>query len=160
MCSQARIAASRSNGRKSRGPRTAAGKSTARLNALRHGLYAATPLDVTPAPRVARLAKAICGDDPNPELLEQALIMAENRDLLDRVRAARIAAIERELAKIKKDNQKNDETDGGNERGAADPETREPTSAREMQELEAEMDACKAMLRAPLIRLERLERQV
>ena len=108
MSSQARVAASRSNGGKSGGPRTAAGKSTARLNALRHGLYAITTSDLTLAPRVERIAKGICGDDPNPALFEQALIIAENQVLLARVRKARIAAFEQRVD----ENTKNDRIDG------------------------------------------------
>jgi hypothetical protein len=42
MTSESKIAANRRNGRKSRGPRTAAGKSIASRNALRHGFAAAT----------------------------------------------------------------------------------------------------------------------
>jgi hypothetical protein len=44
MSSQARINASRANGRKSRGPKTAAGKAISSQNALRHGLVASTIL--------------------------------------------------------------------------------------------------------------------
>jgi len=40
MTSERQIAANRLNGRKSRGPRTTAGKSTASRNAVRHGLAA------------------------------------------------------------------------------------------------------------------------
>ena len=42
MSSRAKIAASRANGRKSRGPRTPAGKSNSSCNAFRHGLAAVT----------------------------------------------------------------------------------------------------------------------
>ena len=52
-----------------------------------------TQHDVTLAPRVERIAKCICGDDPNPALSEQALIVAEKQVLLARVRAAPIASI-------------------------------------------------------------------
>ncbi len=97
MSSFARIAASRSNGRRSRGPRTAAGKSVARRNAVRHGLSAIKLRDLADGERIARLADRICGDDPDPLLRQQALIIAENQVMLARVRAARIAAIEQEL---------------------------------------------------------------
>jgi hypothetical protein len=158
MSSQARVAASRSNGGKSGGPRTTAGKSTARLNALRHGLYAITNSDLTLAPRVERIAGRLCGDDPNPLLHEQALIIAEKQVLLARVREARIAAIEKRLADIKKVNKENDKIDRCDERGSVDAEAREPTGAREMHGVEAELEF-EAMWCAPLSRLERLERR-
>ena len=94
MISHARAEASRSNGRKSRGPRTAAGKSCASRNALRHGLAALT---YKPGlfPEIERIAKAICNGDTNPLLFEQALVIAENEMVLRCVSVERIAAIER-----------------------------------------------------------------
>jgi hypothetical protein len=94
MISHARAEASRSNGRKSRGPRTAAGKSCASRNALRHGLAALT---YKPAlfPEIERIAKAICNGDTNPLLFEQALVIAENEMVLRCVCVERIAVIER-----------------------------------------------------------------
>jgi hypothetical protein len=94
MISPARAEASRSNGRKSRGPRTAAGKSCASRNALRHGLAALT---YKPGlfPEIERIAKAICNGDTNPLLFEQALVIAENEMVLRCVSVERIAAIER-----------------------------------------------------------------
>jgi hypothetical protein len=154
MSSQARIVASRSNGRKSSGPRTTAGKSTARLNALRHGLYAMTQRDVTLAPRVARIAKEICGDDPNPALLEQALIVAENQVLLARVREARIAAFEQRLD----ENTKNDRIDGCNEPGSVDGQPRNPTRQMRTVQPEIEFEAMRHAL-TTFSRLERLERR-
>jgi hypothetical protein len=95
MTSQAQIAANRGNGRKSRGPRTAACKSRASLNALRYGLAAITRRNPVLSPLIERIASAICADDQNPLLLEQALMIAENEIVLIRVRAERVAAIER-----------------------------------------------------------------
>jgi hypothetical protein len=94
MISRARAEASRSNGRKSRGPRTAAGKSCASHNALRHGLAAFTYKPAAFA-EVERIAKAICNGDTNPLLFEQALVIAENEMVRRCVRVEAIALIER-----------------------------------------------------------------
>ena len=94
MISRAKAEASRNNGRKSRGPRTAAGKSCASHNALRHGLAALTYKPAAFA-EVERIAKAICNGDTNPLLFEQALVIAENEMVLRCVRVEAIALIER-----------------------------------------------------------------
>ena len=94
MISRARAEASRSNGRKSRGPRTAAGKSCASHNALRHGLAALTHKPAAFA-EVERIAKAICNGDTNPLLFDQALVIAENEMVRRCVRGEAIAMIER-----------------------------------------------------------------
>ena len=94
MISRAKAEASRSNGRKSRGPRTAAGKSCASHNALRHGLAALTYKPAAFA-EVERIAKAICNGDTNPLLFEQALVIAENEMVRRCVRVEAIALIER-----------------------------------------------------------------
>src|ERR1700737_175837 len=95
MISQKKIAANRSNGRKSRGPRTAAGKASASRNALRHGLVTITQRNPALFPEIERMAKALCAGDKNPFLFEQALTIAENQLILQCVRAERVAAIER-----------------------------------------------------------------
>ena len=94
MISRARAEASRNNGRKSRGPRTAAGKSCASHNALRHGLAALTYKPAAFA-EVERMAKAICNGDTDPLLFEQALVIAENEMVRRCVRVEAIALIER-----------------------------------------------------------------
>jgi hypothetical protein len=94
MISRARAEASRSNGRKSRGPRTAAGRSCASHNALRHGLAALTYKPAAFA-EVERIAKAICNGDTNPLLFDQALVIAENEMVRRCVRGEAIAMIER-----------------------------------------------------------------
>jgi hypothetical protein len=94
MISRARAEASRNNGRKSRGPRTAAGRSCASHNALRHGLAALTYKPAAFA-EVERIAKAICNGDTNPLLFEQALVIAENEMVRRCVRVEAIALIER-----------------------------------------------------------------
>jgi hypothetical protein len=97
MTSRERIAASRRNARGSRGPRTAAGKSRVAHNALRHGLYAIKLRDPALASRIEAVAMKLCAGDASPLLREQAMIIAENHVLLERVRAARLDAIERRL---------------------------------------------------------------
>jgi ribosomal protein L19E len=140
MTSRARIASNRSNGRKSRGPRTAAGKSSASLNALRHGLAAITHSDSALPPKIACIAKTLCGDDPNPLLLEQALIIAENEVMLQRVRAARVAAIEQRL-----------------QRNSAPMQARETThDARQPEAIELKNEL--AAMRDAMPELDRLER--
>jgi len=97
MSSPARLAANRSNARRSSGPRTAAGKSKAKRNALRHGLSAVTVVDTMLAPRIEAIVRRLCGANANPLLREQALIVAENHVLLARVRVLCLATIERHL---------------------------------------------------------------
>jgi hypothetical protein len=93
--SPAKLAANRSNGRKSRGPRTAAGKSRSSRNASRHGLAAITCRNPAYFLEIDRMARALCKEDEDPFLFEQALIIAENQLVLRCVAAERIAAIER-----------------------------------------------------------------
>jgi hypothetical protein len=95
MSSQRKIAANWSNGRKSRGPRTAAGKACASRNALRHGLATISRHNLKLFPEIERMAAAICNGDSNPLLYEQALVIAENEIVLRCVRVERVAAIER-----------------------------------------------------------------
>ena len=96
MSSQAKIVASRANGRKSRGPRTPAGKSNASRNALRHGLAAITRKDPEIFAEIEPVARAICNGAVNPLLFEQALIIAENDFVLRCAQTEWIAAIERQ----------------------------------------------------------------
>ena len=96
MSSQAKIVASRANGRKSRGPRTPAGKSNASRNAFRHGLAAITRTDPEIFAEIEPVARAICNGAANPLLFEQALIIAENDFVLRCAQTEWIAAIERQ----------------------------------------------------------------
>jgi hypothetical protein len=95
MSSQAQVAANQRNGRKSRGPRTAAGKSRASRNALRHGLASISRHNQAWFPEIDRIAKAYCEGDGDPLLFEQALIMAECDIIFIYVAAERLAAIAR-----------------------------------------------------------------
>jgi hypothetical protein len=95
MTSEAKIVANRQNARKSTGPTTASGKSRASRNALRHGLERANFGDTGHSAQVERIAKAIYKEGADPFLQEQALIIAESQIFIARVRAARLAAVER-----------------------------------------------------------------
>ena len=96
MSSQAKIVASRANGRKSRGPRTPAGKSNASRNAFRHGLAAISRKDPEIFAEIEPVARAICNGAITPLLFEQALIIAENDFVLRCAQTEWIAAIERQ----------------------------------------------------------------
>jgi hypothetical protein len=95
MSSERKIAANRRNGRKSRGPRTAAGKACASRNALRHGLATTSRHNPKLFPEIERMATALCNGDSNPLLFEQALVIAENELVLRCVRAEGVAVIQR-----------------------------------------------------------------
>jgi hypothetical protein len=98
MSSEKQIAANRRNARKSRGPKTPAGKAVASRNALRHGLASISRHNPAVAPRIEGIARAICADTSNPSLFEQALIIGETTCVLGCVCAERIARAERLLA--------------------------------------------------------------
>ena len=76
MTSAKKVAANRINGRKSRGPRTGAGKARASRNARRHGLAAFNNKDPAMAGRVKQMVDAICQGDGDPLLREQAVAIA------------------------------------------------------------------------------------
>ena len=95
MTSDRKIAANRRNGRNSCGPRSAAGKTIASRNALRHGLAAIACRQSAPPADIAGFARALCGDDDDPALFAQAIVIADNETALRAVRAQQVAAIER-----------------------------------------------------------------
>jgi hypothetical protein len=97
MTSQKQIAANRRNGRRSRGPRTAAGKAVSSRNARRHGLTRISRDNPDFARRIAAIARAICPDSSNPLLLEQALIIGETTCVLSAVQAERMAQAQRRI---------------------------------------------------------------
>src|SRR5262245_57716750 len=94
MSSDDKISANRINATKSTGPRSARGKSRASRNARRHG-WAVKRDDSTVSADVERMAKALCGDNTTPALYEQAIIIAECQLLILKLRAAGVAAMER-----------------------------------------------------------------
>jgi hypothetical protein len=95
MTSERRFAANRLNAPKSRGPRSAAGKSVVSRNALRHGLAAVDHHCSVPASDIECLAKALCGNDNDAALFRQALTIAENELVLRAIAAQELAVIER-----------------------------------------------------------------
>lgn len=95
MTSNIKIAANCRNSRKSSGPRSAAGKSIASRNAMRHGLAAIALRQSGPSDEIDEFAGALCGDDRDPALFAQAVKIAENEMTLRAIRAQQIAVIER-----------------------------------------------------------------
>jgi hypothetical protein len=94
MTSAKKITANRSNSRKSTGPRTSGGKTSASRNALRHGLATIALPEPEVSSRIKRIAKKIVGDNADSAQYEQAVIIAESAIMLLNVRAAAVAAIE------------------------------------------------------------------
>jgi hypothetical protein len=95
MTSNNKIQTNRQNSRKSCGPRTAAGKSVASRNALRHGLAALTHRQAVPSAEIEQFARALCGSDSEPVLFAQAAKIAENRILLQTIHKQHVDAVER-----------------------------------------------------------------
>jgi len=92
-----KIAANRSNAQKSTGPRTAAGKSRARLNALKHGVTAQIPVlpGEDPALFFARVDDYKAGLQPRSpfenDMVERMALMSWQFDRAARVEVARLA---------------------------------------------------------------------
>lgn len=79
------------------GPRTAAGKRRSRLNSRKHGLSIPLMADRHVSKSISRLAKIIAGEPANDAILEQAFIVAECELVLQRIRRARVAALDRAM---------------------------------------------------------------
>jgi len=94
MTSVRKIEANRRNGRKSRGPTSIQGKRRARGNARKHGLNVPILADRKRQAEALKIARAFVGKEANDALLAQALIVAEIELELQRIRRARLAAIE------------------------------------------------------------------
>jgi hypothetical protein len=97
MTSQKQIAANQTNGRSSRGPRTAAAKARSSGNARRHGLTRISRDNPDFAPRIWAIARDIYPESSNPMLLEQALIIGETTCVLGAVQAEQMAQAQRRL---------------------------------------------------------------
>jgi hypothetical protein len=90
-----KLNANRLNGKKSRGPKTTAGKLIASRNALSHGFAATKHCVPKPKADVERFATALCGKTENRPLFQQALIIAENELVLRAINEQQLAVIER-----------------------------------------------------------------
>jgi len=97
MSSKRKKAANRLNGRKGRGPRSAAGKVIASRNAVRHGLSAIVHCPAVTDAEIERFAKALCGADDDPALYQQACIIAHDHFVRRAIMAQELAVIERVL---------------------------------------------------------------
>lgn len=95
MATDRQLSANRHTSRSNGGPRSAAGKSRASRNALRHGLAALTHCLSLPAGDIARLARVICGTDDDPLLHGAATAIAENHLLRRAIKAQQVAVIDR-----------------------------------------------------------------
>jgi hypothetical protein len=100
MSSEKQIEANRRNARKSKGPRTAAGKTRASGNSRKHALSTISRNNPLYAPRIDAVARAICSQATNAELWEQALTIGECTTLLACAQAERIALSERLLGDL------------------------------------------------------------
>ncbi len=85
----------RANRRRGGGPKTAEGKKSSSLNALRHGLAAMTHRQSAASDETERLAKLLCGDDGDPRLVSAARVIVENEMLMRAIREQELAVIER-----------------------------------------------------------------
>ena len=86
------IRANRANAARSTGPRTEAGKAATRLNALRHGLAAASHYEPGADQEIEALAHAIVGAERGSELLALARRVADAELGLRRVRSAQMSS--------------------------------------------------------------------
>lgn len=90
MTSERMIASNRRNGRRGRGPRTAAGNASSRRNALRHGLAVSLLNEPASCAKVESLARAIVGAGADAAQLGLARVVAEAQLDLDRIKAAKV----------------------------------------------------------------------
>ena len=95
MSSPRKVAANRSNSRKSHGPRTSAGKARSGRNARRHGLAAFASTISLMSDQIKLMVDAICEDDNDPLLREAAMAIAESQLWLTCIGREKLAVLER-----------------------------------------------------------------
>jgi hypothetical protein len=95
VTSERKIAANRSNSRRSSGPRSEAGKDRVSRNAVRHGLAALLHRQTVPSAEMEQLTDAICAGEQDPLLREQAATIAETMLVLQAVQTQKGALVER-----------------------------------------------------------------
>jgi hypothetical protein len=132
VTSKRQRAANRANSAKSTGPRSKAGKSAAKLNALLHGLATAAPSEPGADAEIQHLARAIVDDAGRADLFELARRVAEAELDLRRIRRARVtlaklsSEISKSLPPAASPNPKPSKKAGG------DKNQRKPSSLAEM----------------------------
>ena len=100
MTSERMIASNRSNGCRSRGPRTAAGKASSRRNALLHGLSVSVLNELAMCLEVEKLARAIAGAGADDAQLSRARIIAEAQFDLVRIQGAKTTIMNSHMAEL------------------------------------------------------------
>jgi hypothetical protein len=100
MTSERMIASNRINGRRSRGPHTAAGKASSRRNALQHGLAVRVLNDTAMCSKVEVLARIIAGASADEVRLGYARIIADAQCDLDRIQSAKVALLNSYLGQV------------------------------------------------------------
>jgi len=95
MSSPKKVAANRINGRKSHGPRTAAGKGRPSRDAHRHGLAAFGSNTPIMSDQIRQVVDTICDGDDDPLLREEAVAVAESRLWLACIGREKVAVLER-----------------------------------------------------------------
>jgi hypothetical protein len=91
MTTDQQVSANRANALRSTGPRSKVGKAASRINARRHGLAALLQMGTSSGnEEVERLARAIAGQEPAPQILALARRIAEAEMTVRRISRARI----------------------------------------------------------------------
>src|SRR5262245_28662360 len=101
MTSPAKIAANRRNAQRSTGPRSAAGKASARRNAFRCGLATPASLYHVAMARIDDLVFALTRDFPSKLELELATLAAEAQAEIERVLQAKVSVVNRAYAHLR-----------------------------------------------------------